>query len=489
MNRFRPTLMTLALLTVSAAALAQNAPADIDWKGTYLKDLEFARKVIAEDHPGPVDDQNPAFRRTLESAYEEARNAAPRVKDYTSYAIALRRFGNRFQDAHLSIGGPRPLEGARTAGIYPVWRNGSFVVEEVDPRYGEALKGATIESCDGAPAPRLFTENVLSWRGRPDIAADWFLLAPLLLVDYGPPTLEQCVFRTGKGTETVALQWKAAPDEEIQAAQERLSAMPDRPLRVSRLADGTVWVDVPTFLTRDESSVAAMRGMIDSLGAEMKQNRAWKLLVFDLRGNRGGASQWGQELAAAVFGKEWAGAAWDWLQDGPYIDWRPSNHNAEAQIGMAKQREMRHGKDDQQAAAMRRFAATMKEAVANGRPLIEQRWPVQGLPRPPAVEVPGRIVAVTSASCYSACLDFLDILRLHPAVVQVGQTTGVDTVYMDTWTQDLPSGLGYISHPMKVYRDRKRKNNEAYTPKVVYEGRLADTEALRRWITANYQDW
>src|SRR5215207_4380191 len=40
----------------------------------------------------------------------------------------------------------------------------------------------------------------------------------------------------------------------------------------------------------------------------------------------------------------------------------------------------------------------------------------------------------------------------HPAVVQVGQTTGVDTVYMETWTEGLPSGLAEVSHAMKVFR-------------------------------------
>jgi hypothetical protein len=206
MHRFRSVLIGLALLCILATTLAQG---DTDWRRTYLADLEAARRVITEDHPGPVDEKNPAFRRTLASAYDEAWRAAPQVKSYTSYAIALRRFVNRFQDAHLSVSGSRPLEGVRAAGIYPVWRGKAFVVEEVDTRYGEraaALKGATIVSCDGVPASRLFTERVLSWRGRPAIAADWFLWAPLLLVDYGPPTPKapaRCRLHAGTGTKTV----------------------------------------------------------------------------------------------------------------------------------------------------------------------------------------------------------------------------------------------------------------------------------------------
>jgi len=490
MNRLRAILIALALLCAPTTTLAQD---DVDWRRTYLADLEAARRVIAEDHPGPVDPENPAFRRTLASAYDEARRAAPQVKSYTSYATALRRFVNRFQDAHLSVSGPRPLEGMRAAGIYPVWRGKVFVIDEVDARYGEriaTLKGKTIVSCNGIPASRLFTDHVLAWRGRPAIAADWFLWAPLLLVDYGPPTPQaptRCRLRKGTKTETLTLQWQPITPDEERAVQERLIAMPDRPLRTSRLDDGTIWVDVPTFQVNEESDIAAMRGMIDSLGAEMKRNPDWKLLVFDLRGNRGGSEQWGNEIAAAVFGKEWADAAGGWLDDGVYIDCRVSKRNLEAVEGNALQQERRHGKDA--GASMRRFAESMRTALESGRPYLDQRWPVQGSPRPPAAAVPGKIVVVTSPSCYSACLDFLDRMRLHPAVVQVGQTTGVDTVYMETWGWDLPSGLGQLSVPMKVFRDRKRKNNEAYAPKVEYKGKLADTEALRSWIAASYRSW
>jgi hypothetical protein len=491
MNRFRPALIGLALLCIPATTLAQGTT---DWSRLYLDDLEAARQVIAKDHPGPVDEKNPAFRRTLASAYDEARLAAPQVKSYTSYTIALHRFVNRFQDAHLSFSPrPRPLEGVRAAGIYPVWRGKAFRVEEVDARYGEraaALQGATIVSCDGVPASRLFTDRVLSWRGRPAIAADWFLWAPLLLVDYGPPTPKapaRCRFRKGTETKTLALQWQPTTPDEERAVQERLVAMPDRPLRTSRLEDGTIWVDIPTFQVNEESDVAAMRGMIDSLGAEMKRNPGWKLLVFDLRGNHGGSEQWGDEIAAAVFGKEWAEAARSWLDDGAYVEWRVSKDNVEALKGNVQQQEKRHGKDHPLVAQTRAFVDAMNAALTSGRSLYGLPSPAQGLPRPPAVTVPGKIVLVTSASCYSACLDFLDRMRLHPAVVQVGQTTGVDTVYMDTWGEGLPSGLGSISHPMKVFRNRKRGNNEAYAPTVVYEGRLADTDALRSWITANYR--
>jgi hypothetical protein len=108
--------------------------------------------------------------------------------------------------------------------------------------------------------------------------------------------------------------------------------------------------------------------------------------------------------------------------------------------------------------------------------------------RPQAAGVPGKIVVVTSASCFSACLDFLDVLKLHPAVVQVGQPTGVDTDYMENWGWPLPSGLAQIGYPMKVYRNRRRANNEGYAPRVKHDD-LSDSAALAAWIRRDYGRW
>jgi hypothetical protein len=99
------------------------------------------------------------------------------------------------------------------------------------------------------------------------------------------------------------------------------------------------------------------------------------------------------------------------------------------------------------------------------------------------------IVVLTSASCFSACLDFLDLMLLHPAVVHAGQTTGVDTHYMENWGMQLASGLASIGYPMKVYRNRRRGHNAAYVPKAPYEHDIRDTRTLEAWIVRNHKSW
>jgi hypothetical protein len=55
---------------------------------------------------------------------------------------------------------------------------------------------------------------------------------------------------------------------------------------------------------------------------------------------------------------------------------------------------------------------------------------------------------------------------------------------MDVRQLKLPSGLTAVSMPMKVYRGRPRGANEPVVPVHPFDGNLADTPALERWVAS-----
>jgi hypothetical protein len=476
------------LIVLLAACTSSTAPDPqaVEWSRTYLADLGVARDTITSNHPGVADRDNPAFGRTLGAAYEEARRAASDVVDYDSYRVALTRFANQFQDAHLAISFKKPFESLRDAGIITTYRGDTFVVAGVDERYGSKaveIENATLISCDGISAREHFKSRLLSWRGRAPVEADWHILAPILFVDYGPPAPgvpSRCRFDAGGRTVDLALSFRETTQDRVSQLLE-LQTGEDRDLSLERLADGVVWVNVPTFAVSDENSIAAMRSLIDDFRTEVSRND-WRLIVFDLRGNSGGSSSWGRQFATALFGADWTRGAMQWLSDGVYTEWRVSPENVDAVAGHVRQAEQRHGAESEAAKENRAFHQTMSNALARGDVFWSIPRSRTGLETPQPVPLPGRIAVITGPSCFSACLDFLDVMRLHPAVVHAGHITGVDTVYMENWGKPLPSGLARISYPMKVYRNRRRGNNEAYVPHLRYPASLHDSAALRGWI-------
>lgn len=482
-NRGSAVRLCILLFVVCVYGTPAWAQSDTSWSARYARDLDSLRAAIGANHPGAIDAQNPEFARTLTRAYAEARALTPQVRDFASFHVALTRFINQFQDAHLSVAFTRQVDSVREAGLIAEYHNERFYLADVHQRYpgSASLVGAEIISCDGVSVRDLFLNRVLWWRGRATVAADWHRHAPQLFIDYGPPTPpapRSCTFASGGRTITEQLAWRTTHAAALNAVLQRAAAPVELGLGTERVARGQLWVRLPTFSANQEPQLSAMRATLDSLRAFVRSAPAWRTIVLDLRGNSGGSSSWGDEIAGILFGEEWRRQATSYLFDGVYTEWRLSADNIRAMRGIQEQITRRTGAGSESERQFRTFVDSAEAALKRGEAFVGTPLARTGVPAPAPVPVPGRILVITTPSCFSACLDFLDRLRLHPAVIQVGQTTGVDTNYMEVWGGAI-SGLTRLNYPLKVYRNRRRGNNEAYAPHVHYQNSLADEAHLR----------
>ena len=480
MGKYQLVLVVLALAT---PAWAQT---DSSWAARYTRDLDSLRAAIAANHPGAIDVRNPEFARTLTRAYAEAQVLAPNVRDFASFRVALTRFVNQFQDAHLSIAFTRQIDAIAEAGIIAAYRSGRFHVADVHQRYANAasLMDAEVVSCDGNSIRDVFRSRVLWWRGREAVEADWHGQAAQLFLDYGPPTPPAprlCTFSARGRTFTQRLEWRTSPAAALNAVLERAHPTVVPQLGTERVSGNRLWVRLPTFSANQEPQLSALRATLDSLRAFLRDTPSWRTVVFDLRGNTGGSSSWGDEIAGIVFGDAWRQQATAYLFDGVYTEWRLSADNIRAMRGIEQQIAQRAGAGSESARQFKAFVDSAEAAFRRGQEFYGTQRTRTGVPAPPAVTLPGRIIVITTPSCFSACLDFLDRMRLHAAVVQVGQTTGVDTDYMEVWGGRI-SELTWLSYPLKVYRNRRRASNEAYRPQVPYDGSFADEVQLRDFV-------
>ena len=485
----RAVSFMLFMIAFASSGQAQ----DTAWSKLYLRDLDSLHAAISANHPGTLDAQNPEFARTLERAYGEARTIAPRIKDFASFRIALTRFINQFEDEHLQIGFTQRVDSLREAGIIVNYRGGQFYVAEAHQRYPNAreIVDTRLVSCDGVAASDVFRDRVLWWRGRARIEADWYRQAPHFFIDYGPPTPSapaSCVFDDGGRSITLPLEWRTTSAAAMTAVLQRALPATPRTLGTERIDSGVLWVRLPSFAASADPTLGQMRATLDSLRAFLSANPNWQGIVFDLRGNSGGSSTWGDDIARILFGDEWQGQAAAYLFDGVYTEWRLSPDNIKSMRGIQEQIARRDGADAPGTTRFREMVDSAEAELKRGVAYYGTRQTRTGAGLPVPVKVSGRVVIITTPACFSACLDFLDRMRLHPAVVQVGQTTGVDTNYMENWGGPI-SELTRWGHPLKVYRNRRRANNESYRPRIVYEGSLEDDTAVRNWVMNNFRHW
>ena len=246
---------------------------------------------------------------------------------------------------------------------------------------------------------------------------------------------------------------------------------------VQKLENAT-WISIPTFAP-STSQISSLQEIIRTLPQLRDET-----IIFDLRGNGGGNSEFGIQLLKALFGDEYATHRLAKEKQNIYVEWRASSGNLEHIknfIPMLKQQFPESHPVIQWAEST---CKGMQNALASGSYYYTEPKPSKN---PPQMNRPspfkGKVIAIIDKGCGSACLDFLDGLNaMQSNTLFIGEPTGSDSVYMELRTIKLPSSKGTFGFPIKVYRNRPRGHNVPYVPDVRYHGDLNDTLALQKFV-------
>jgi hypothetical protein len=246
---------------------------------------------------------------------------------------------------------------------------------------------------------------------------------------------------------------------------------------VTEFGENAYWITLPSFQTSNQNTTELKR-LIKTIREMAGTLRDADTIVFDMRGNTGGNSSWGNQVLKALWGSEvleHAGRKWS------FIDWRVSEGNIAANKYFADLYLGVDGEEGGRVKYYRRLAAALQKELDAGNTFyrITNTSPARDRePDPPK----SKIFLLTNYTCFSACLDFADFVRSIPGATHIGSPTRADAIYIDNWAAPLPSGLARLSYSMKVYRGRIRGHNEPYVPHIAYEGRDWSTPALKSWV-------
>ncbi len=483
--RIAAAVVLCAAIAAPAAAQSERAAPEgaAHWRSMAALDLEAAYRLVLDNHPGATselgDDQ---LRSGLAAAIERSRAKAAQVDSYAGYVAVLQGFAVSLGDKHIwSRQVLRPTV-YQWPGLAMAYRGGSWQVA-IDARRGQdsALKGAVLVSCDGRSANDLAEERLGSYRGVWTIEAQRVQTAPYLFLDDGNPFLQRpsaCEFEISGERRKVELKW-------VQVGPITLSEQLGKGVNVGaagmgvREFEGGHWIAL-------ESLGGGAREVVDAVKAQVATLRRSPMVVLDLRGNGGGASSFGDEIARALMGDAYfaraqAGAS---TNDCPDL-WRATPGNLE---GLRSFYDRNASAFDEQSRAW--WEATLKgldEAVAKGEPFD---GPVRACLGADGPELPpldgrgsllsGKMVILTDAECFSSCLLVTKTFRRLGAL-HVGDATDAATRYMEVREMLLPSGISYASTLQKVSLGSPRQIGP-FTPSRRYEGDMSDTKALEAWV-------
>jgi hypothetical protein len=487
-----------ALLAAGATGAQEATQKTVkEWQDLAQADLDAVRELIRTAHPGALDKQNPDFARLMAAGYEEARRDVARVTDYNSMMAAVRGYVTSFRDGHLvySDNARRPHYTIAVNGIMFALADGEYRVAANLDNWPVPLPpvGSVLLSCDGlSPQQLIETRYAPYFDRRPSQAAAEVLAGQLHSRAFADAELKRCRYRTqdGKALE-LAVAYKPFQTREYfdQVLPMMAKARPARPASRAnryRFDGGILWIEAPNFSLRGGSAEAKD---LDKMLVEIGALSGVKTIVFDVRGNGGGDSRIGGRILNAATG----GLNVDMknLEGIPrtYAEWRVSDVAIQTASSHVERMTKLYGADSSQVRMARDMLNQFEGARAAGQAWVRQD--AEHLLTPEEVarrggrlnRFAGTVALLTDNRCASACLDFADSVRLIPGAIHLGQTTGADTVYIDTGRATLPSG-NVLVLPLKVWRNRLRGNNQPWTPHIPLAVDMADDAAVRQAVLA-----
>ncbi len=338
-------------------------------------DIEFITKTIMENHPGPYNELDPEFNKTLNFAHQEALDSINKVKTIEDHDEVMQKYAKHFNDSHLNI--------------------------------------STEVKLKNAPQ-------------------DFFQVKNFELKEFMPKT---------------------------------------------------AWITIPTFNPNNQQ-----QDDLNKIIEQLPNYRKHKLIIFDLRGNTGGDSYWGTKILEALLGDDYVNEKINNMDKNVYVDWRVSKDNLNYFSDLIKNLKKEFGNNSEGVIQRQKLYDAMAIYLKKDIPLLCDRDEVSTLSKNNQNLCRAKIIVLTDKYTGSASLRFIDELQsLNHSIKLFGQTTGADSLYMQARTIDLPSKLGYLSIPMKVYRNRPRGNNEPYHPDVEFIGDIKNTKAVEQWVKENWQ--
>jgi hypothetical protein len=350
--------------------------------------------------------------------------------------------------------------------------------------------GAKLLGCDGQSADQVAAATLGKMWGRWQLASQRRLFGKFLFADEGSRYIRHpsvCTFEADGKRVPVRLDWKPLPVSDLFAKINAISHRGPRAFEARTLGNGIRWFSFPSFGGDPESAAGkALPPVIAAMRSDRAALAAAPAIVFDLRGNGGGSSDWSHQIAEVLWGE---GAPERLPASETYVEWRVSQANLEA----IKEAYARRRDSSGFSPEMRRWYETviggLTAALKRGDRLWRQpeeendpaRAATQAAPASPPLGA--TVFVLTDEACGSACLDAVELWRALGAV-HVGRETSADTLYMEVRQRKLPSGITGVSMPMKVYRNRSRGSNQPIEPVHMFAGDITDTAAVEQWISS-----
>lgn len=469
------TSICLAALVPCSAAFA-DASGAIDWQARTSTDLEAAAQGARENYISAVYPDPSAWRRKFDQDYAAVRSKIPLVHDEASYQAVLRYFLATFHDSHVWSQFATPVE-TSWPGFAARYDNGVYRITASE--LTDVKDGAMVTSCDGKPVS-WWAETIGRYESGLPIALETtrMTVALRLFVDRGSPLRprpSRCVI----DGRTIPLRWQPIGADKLSPINRSWQGAREvNEVGTRFIGTDGAWVRLGYFDPGNAAQAQGFHAAIDA-AASLRDKR---FIILDVRGNGGGPYNWFMAYLRGLYGQAYADhyatarlriravyrlSPAVLKQDEEYeaadIDYKtPADPPYERNKAIDKEEQAR--------------AIAANESFYRSAPLVIPSG------APPPNPVRAKVYVLTDYGCASACIGFVDELKLFPGVSQIGLPTYVDSRSGTGVPTRLPSGAGTVNFASMTRDGRVRGDNVPQIPLIRFDGDIRDDVAVKAWV-------
>lgn len=469
------------------------------WEARAARDLAIVHHAIDEMHPAVLDAV--AFHTWHTQGYKQVKELLPLIKSLADEQALLRFYFAGYEDSHLSGSITQHFaqnifpSNERWAGWVLKFTNTGYKVAYSLQDGNTPAVGAQLLRCDGQAIDGLLKTNFAPFfdrRWQIPIAREHAAIAFTILRDdtsvLNRPIIKSCEFVDVSGKSlTYPLRWQTLTAEQTKAINEIYSSPYSLP-SIHEFAPKSYWVTASDFKLGTKQAYESQQVLLKNL----ETLKDIDLVVFDVRANGGGNSQAGIDILNAVFKEYFYFLYNQYYQKMSNSDalFRVSAFTLWSWEALLSEKRKTLPADSAAVKQQTQLVNIYRNALDRGETHI---WQSAIYGRPSSLNADlanqawnfkGKVVLLTSKTCVSACLDFVDFLKFVPNLLHVGDTTNADTIYTEVAFMrdtDWYEQLDFIV-PVKKFNHRLRDDNVPYVPDVFYDGDIGDTPRLQKWI-------
>lgn len=473
----RSVILCLAL----TGCASQTTPIEpkSPWSQMTRIDVEAAYKMLSEDHPGMAESVNDdELKNNMAAGYAKALERAKQVESFEGYLATMSALSMAAGDKHVWSRTSYKAKSVKWTGLMISRQGDDYVVtsdEEQDEE--KSLVGYRLVSCDNVAVDTFAKDKLGEFHAVWSIEAQRIQKTPYLLIDDGNPFVlrpQNCQFEKQQQQVSRNMEWQTVKRTElkdkIRAASNRGAAGHG----VKEFEKG-YWIGLQTLGKKAGDVVAE----VQAKQALLKQA---EVVVLDVRGNGGGNSTYGDQIARVLFDNADESKRTKHNCD---VVWRVSNRNL-------KQMEYYV---DAFSSSMPEFVEGFKPKLELAKSAFEQDKDFTGptecsttkpeaeesAVKKPMPKAKKKVVLLTDNTCFSSCLIVTDRFKKLGAL-HIGQPTDANTHYMEVREDVMPSGLSHFS-TLQAMSPASPKHYGLFIPDVMYHGDIADTRVLKNWVS------